>query len=127
MNFYLCIVVVVVVSYIIIHIHIHTYITIMVINLNLIRFYLGAEKTIKSAKNYLNTHGGPFVILVRRQTFLPYKGKNVADKKFEHTRESAMKLVVDNISEKDCVVSTTGMLSRELFEYRAAKEQGNNN
>ena len=28
------------------------------------------------------------------------------------------------LGEKDCIVSTTGMISRELFEYREAKGQG---
>ena len=28
------------------------------------------------------------------------------------------------LGEKDCIVSTTGMISRELFEYRAAMNQG---
>ena len=35
-----------------------------------------------------------------------------------------MKTIVDALSERDVVVGTTGMLSRELFEYRVAKGQG---
>lgn len=35
-----------------------------------------------------------------------------------------MKIIVDNLHEKDVVVGTTGMLSRELFEYRVSKCQG---
>jgi phosphonopyruvate decarboxylase len=31
---------------------------------------------------------------------------------------------VDKLQEDDIVVSTTGMISRELFEYREAKQQG---
>lgn len=38
--------------------------------------------------------------------------------RFVMTREDAMKVVIDNLSQKDVVVSATGMLSRELFEYR---------
>jgi len=33
-------------------------------------------------------------------------------------REDALKVVVDELNEKDIVVGTTGMLSRELYEYR---------
>ena len=40
------------------------------------------------------------------------------------SRENAMKMVVDSLSDTDVVVSTTGKLSRELFEYREAKNQG---
>jgi len=35
-----------------------------------------------------------------------------------------MKLVVDHLRADDVIVSTTGKLSRELFEYREAKQQG---
>lgn len=33
-------------------------------------------------------------------------------------RETAIKIIVSSISKNDIVVSTTGMISRELFEYR---------
>jgi phosphonopyruvate decarboxylase len=39
-------------------------------------------------------------------------------------REDAIKIVVDKLHEDDIIVSTTGMISRELFEYREAKGQG---
>ena len=35
-----------------------------------------------------------------------------------------MQIVVDYLPENSVVVSTTGKLSRELFEYREMKEQG---
>lgn len=35
-----------------------------------------------------------------------------------------MKLVIDHLHETDIVVSTTGKLSRELFEYREVKGHG---
>lgn len=35
------------------------------------------------------------------------------------SREDALKIIIDGIdNEKDIVVSSTGMISRELFEYR---------
>ena len=39
-------------------------------------------------------------------------------------REDALKVIIDELSERDIVVGTTGMLSRELFEYRDQKKQG---
>ena len=39
-------------------------------------------------------------------------------------REGAMQVIIDSLKDRDVVVSTTGMLSRELFEYRMAKGQG---
>ena len=40
------------------------------------------------------------------------------------SREEAIQTVAATIGEKDCIVSTTGMISRELFEYRASMHQG---
>ena len=39
-------------------------------------------------------------------------------------REGALKVIVDVLKDRDVVVGTTGMLSRELFEYRVAKGHG---
>ena len=39
-------------------------------------------------------------------------------------REGALKVIVDALKDRDVVVGTTGMLSRELFEYRVAKGHG---
>ena len=33
-------------------------------------------------------------------------------------REDALKVVVDELAERDIVFGTTGMLSRKLFKYR---------
>ena len=40
------------------------------------------------------------------------------------SREEAVQTVAASLGERDCIVSTTGMISRELFEYRAAMGQG---
>jgi putative LPS biosynthesis related phosphoenolpyruvate decarboxylase len=40
------------------------------------------------------------------------------------SREEALMQVVDHLGDNDIVVSTTGKLSRELFEYRESKGQG---
>lgn len=86
-------------------------------------FIEGAELAVQSARHHMELHKGPFAFLVRRQTFLPFKLPGDAPR-FALNREEATKLIVDNLSERDIVVSTTGMLSRELFEYRVAKQQG---
>ena len=40
------------------------------------------------------------------------------------SREEAIQTVAAALGEKDVIVSTTGMISRELFEYRAQKGEG---
>lgn len=66
----------------------------------------------------------PAAIVVRKGTFGSYKLKNASKNDYELSREQAMKLVVDHLRADDIIVSTTGKLSRELFEYREAKQQG---
>ena len=66
----------------------------------------------------------PVAVVIRKDTFAKYKLKNVSVNEFSMSRENAMKMVVDSLSDTDVVVSTTGKLSRELFEYREAKNQG---
>jgi hypothetical protein len=36
-------------------------------------FQEGAEKVLDTARHYMAANSGPYAILVRRQTFLPYK------------------------------------------------------
>ena len=66
----------------------------------------------------------PTALIIRKGTFGSYKLKNVSHNDNPLSREEAMKLVVDHMKEDDVIVSTTGKLSRELFEYREAKQQG---
>lgn len=66
----------------------------------------------------------PTAIVIRKGTFGSYKLKNARSNDNPLSREEAMKLVVDHLKDTDVIVSTTGKLSRELFEYREAKQQG---
>lgn len=66
----------------------------------------------------------PHAIVIRKDTFGKYKLKNESKNDYPVSREEALKIVVDNLGEADVVVSTTGKLSRELFEYREMKMQG---
>lgn len=66
----------------------------------------------------------PTAIVIRKGTFASYKLKNARSNNNPLSREEAMKLVVDHLRADDVIVSTTGKLSRELFEYREAKQQG---
>lgn len=43
------------------------------------------------------------------------------------SREDAIKILVDNLTLDDMVVSTTGKASRELFEYREERNHGHSN
>ncbi|XP_033752776.1 phosphonopyruvate decarboxylase-like [Pecten maximus] len=84
----------------------------------------GAEQALQTAQHYMEKTRGPYAFLVKRQTFLPCKLPQEETPDFPLDREEAMKVIVDNLNNKDVVISTTGMLSRELFEYRVEKDMG---
>jgi phosphonopyruvate decarboxylase len=65
----------------------------------------------------------PVALIVRRDTFESSATQVVADKHFELSREQAIRIVADCLSDRDVIVSTTGMISRELFEHRQSERQ----
>lgn len=86
----------------------------------------GAEQTLYTAIKHMEVTNGPYCLLVKRQTFLPYKlnaPENIYDS-MPLNREGAIEHVIRGLMERDVVVGTTGMLSRELFELREKFNQG---
>lgn len=81
-----------------------------------------AKQIDKAAKALANKE--VFALVIEKDTFEDYKLQNVEVNDLTMTREEAIQTVAAAIGEKDCIVSTTGMISRELFEYRAAMNQG---
>ncbi|XP_031550083.1 uncharacterized protein LOC116287539 [Actinia tenebrosa] len=86
-------------------------------------YHEGAEQALYTARKHMETTKGPYCLLVRRQNFLPYKLDKVPEL-YPLNREGVLKVIIDNLHDRDVVVGTTGMLSRELFEYRIQKGQG---
>ena len=83
-----------------------------------------AEKQIAKAVKAMKETGEVFALVIEKDTFDSYKLQNVEKNDYPLSREEAIQTVAAAMGEKDVVVSTTGMISRELFEYRAAKGQG---
>lgn len=65
-----------------------------------------------------------YALVIEKDTFEDYKLQNVEQNDLTLGREEAVQTVAAAHGDKDCIVSTTGMISRELFEYRAAMGQG---
>lgn len=82
-----------------------------------------AAKQIEKAAKAL-AYKEVFALVIEKDTFEDYKLQNVEVNDLTMTREEAIQTVAAALGEKDCIVSTTGMISRELFEYRAAMNQG---
>lgn len=82
-----------------------------------------AEKQmVKAIKAVQNKEA--FALVIEKDTFDEYKLQNIEVNNLSMSREEAIQTVAAVLGERDCIVSTTGMISRELFEYRAAKNQG---
>jgi phosphonopyruvate decarboxylase len=81
---------------------------------------------LENALAYMKATNESFAFIVRKNTFENYK---MQGKQVDHlimTREEAIQITVNSMNPKDIIVSTTGMISRELFEYREFLHQGHN-
>ena len=77
---------------------------------------------VDSAFDYMQKTNKPFAFVVKKGTFEPFaKQKN--ESYFNLSREDAIRCVVSLLKNTDVVVSTTGMISRELYENRSSHEK----
>ena len=70
------------------------------------------------------SNGDVYALVIEKDTFSEYKLQNVEMNDLTMTREEAIQTVAQALDVKDVIVSTTGMISRELFEARTAWNQG---
>lgn len=83
-----------------------------------------ATAAVKKATCYMDENSAPFALIVRKGTFGSYDLIKKEMRLFSVTREDSIKLIIDALADEDIVVSTTGMISREVFEYREELKQG---
>lgn len=77
------------------------------------------EKAVEAIRNK-----DVYALVIEKDTFEDYKLHNVELNDLTLGREEAIQTVAAALGNRDCIVSTTGMISRELFEYRSAMNQG---
>ena len=84
-----------------------------------------AEAQIKKAVAYMQATKQCYALVIEKDTFENYQLSTVNSQlELSLSREEAIQTVAAALGAKDCIVSTTGMISRELFEYRTAKNEG---
>ena len=76
------------------------------------------EKAVEAIRNK-----DVYALVIEKDTFEEYKLQSIETNDLTMCREEAIQAVAACLGERDCIVSTTGMISRELFEYRAAMGQ----
>ena len=65
-----------------------------------------------------------YALVIEKDTFDTYALQKFRQNNLTLGREEAIQCVAASLDEKDAIVSTTGMISRELFEYRTGKGEG---
>ena len=79
---------------------------------------------LNDVSGYMTKTKESFAFVVEKDTFEDYKLQNNQQyENLEMSREEAIQIVADSLDENAVIVSTTGMISRELFEYRANSNQ----
>ena len=81
-----------------------------------------AKNEIKELVKEIRDKSCPGALVIGEGTFDKYSLISKPSNPYSLTREDALKTVIDNIGDA-IVVSTTGKLSRELFEYRETLKQ----
>ncbi|MBI4514583.1 MAG: phosphonopyruvate decarboxylase [Deltaproteobacteria bacterium] len=64
---------------------------------------------------------GPAAVVVRDGAFAPYQRRHKEADRYALSREEALKLIVGSAGPHDILVSSTGKMSRELYEYRVQR------
>ncbi len=85
-----------------------------------------AQTQVQEAVDKIKSSNAPFAIVVKKGTFEKYSLKISLDSNYELSRETAIEIILDNLSGNEVIVSTTGKTSRELFECRASRKQAHN-
>lgn len=83
-----------------------------------------AQKQIATAVASMKATNEVYALVIEKDTFEDYKLQSVEKNDLTMSREEAIQTVAAALGPKDAIVSTTGMISRELFEYRALKNEG---
>jgi phosphonopyruvate decarboxylase len=83
-----------------------------------------AALQITACVKYLDEMSAPYALVVKKQTFADYKLQTINKNANLLNREEAIGMVAEKLNADDIVISTTGMISRELYEYRDKLGQG---
>ena len=83
------------------------------------------EQQLATAISYIHEHNGRYALIIRKNTFdRPNIPTTCSQKQLPLSREEAIETIVNSTNANDKIVATTGMISRELFEYRERQQLG---
>ncbi|MDD6796244.1 MAG: phosphonopyruvate decarboxylase [Clostridiaceae bacterium] len=77
-------------------------------------------------KEYVEKENKPIALVVKKDTFSKYEHVR-KESSLSLTRETSLETIINNLSNDDFIVSTTGKTSREIFEIRERKNMDHGN
>lgn len=77
-----------------------------------------AKSLINNAVQYLKDTNCPYAFIIRKGTFEKYSLINKKDNGYTLRREDAIETIIKELKMSDVIVSTTGHISREVYETR---------
>ncbi len=83
-----------------------------------------AAEVVAHAADYMRTKAAPFALVVEKGTFSAYRSEKKPGEFYKMSREEALIIILARLDSEEVVVSTTGKLSREIYEYREKKGGG---
>ena len=76
------------------------------------------EKKLKEVIAHFKANKSPYAFIVRKKFFQNYDLEKAVIKKYIISREEAISVIMQNLNNDEIIVSSTGFVSRELYEYR---------
>lgn len=83
-----------------------------------------ARQAVETAIAYMRDSRAPYALIVEQDTFAAHSSRRQEPDRSVLEREHAIHSVVSLLPENAVIVSSTGKISRELFEYRADRHDG---
>ncbi|MFW9990364.1 MAG: phosphonopyruvate decarboxylase [Candidatus Odinarchaeota archaeon] len=84
------------------------------------------NKALNQALDYFTNKKGPYALIFRRDFFQNYKMKKTLTNNYHLTAKEVIQIILDSFSNNEIFVSTTGYISRRIFEYRELNKKDHN-
>jgi phosphonopyruvate decarboxylase len=80
------------------------------------------ERELKKAESYLHKHKSPYALIFRRNFFKEHDLDKKLSTNYTLTTTDVISLIMENLDNTEIIISTTGYISRKVFEYREFKK-----
>jgi phosphonopyruvate decarboxylase len=81
------------------------------------------EKKLKEVIAHFEANKSPYAFIVRKNLFQNYDLEKAVINKYTLLREEAISVIMQNLNNDEIIVSSTGFVSRELYEYRESNKK----